>query len=101
MRSNVSWRPNALRPAAALVSRLGLRTSLRYKVPRMPFSMSVAQAADLVNKVPGVVAVRDLRVPPGRGLWVNMALSTVYRLPVFDPLRPCLTLLEFSRPARG
>lgn len=82
-------------------SRLGLRTSLRYKVPRMPFSMSVAQAADLVNKVPGVVAVRDLRVPPGRGLWVNMALSTVYRLPVFDPLRPCLTLLEFSRPARG
>lgn len=67
----------------------------------MPFSMSVAQAADLVNKVPGVVAVRDLRVPPGRGLWVNMALSTVYRLPVFDPLRPCLTLLEFSRPARG
>lgn len=61
-------------------SRLGLRTSLRYKVPRMPFSMSVAQAADLVNKVPGVVAVRDLRVPPGRGLWVNMALSTVYRL---------------------
>ncbi len=77
-------------------SRLGIRTSLRYKVPRMPFSLSVAEAADLVNKVPGVRAVRDLQLPQGRGLLFNTALSTVYRVPVFDPLRPCLTLLEFG-----
>ncbi|QNI08198.1 class I SAM-dependent methyltransferase [Mycobacterium kubicae] len=83
-------------------SRLGMmRTSLRYKVPTMPFSLSVAQAADLVNTVPGVSAVRDVHLPPARGRLVNAALSTVYRLPVLDPLRPCLTLLEFSRPERS
>jgi O-methyltransferase involved in polyketide biosynthesis len=74
----------------------GLRTSLRYKVPPMPFSLSVGQAADLVKSVPGIRAVRDVRLPQGRGLVFNTALSTVYRMPVFDPLRPCLTLLEFG-----
>jgi hypothetical protein len=37
----------------AVWTRLGIRTSLRYKVPTMPFSLTVAQAADLVNKIPG------------------------------------------------
>lgn len=77
-------------------SRLGMRTSLRYKVPRMPFSLSVAEAADLVNQVPGVCAVHDLQLPPGRGLLFNAALSMVYRIPGFDPLRPFLTMLEFG-----
>ncbi|KZS69517.1 methyltransferase [Mycobacterium kansasii] len=79
-----------------LFSRLGIRTSLRYKIPPMPFSLSVAQAADLVNTVPGIRAVRDVPLPTGRGLVFNAALSTVYRMPVFDALRPCLTLLEFG-----
>jgi O-methyltransferase involved in polyketide biosynthesis len=74
----------------------GLRTSLRYKVPPMPFSLSVAQAADLVNTVPGISAVRDLQLPPGRGPVFNAALSFVYRRQLFDSLRPCLTLLEFA-----
>jgi hypothetical protein len=62
----------------------------------MPFSLTVAQAADLVNRIPGVRAVRDLRLPPGRGLLFNTALSTAYRVPLLDPMRPCLTLLEFG-----
>jgi O-methyltransferase involved in polyketide biosynthesis len=74
----------------------GLRTSLRYRVPPMPFSLSVAQAADLMNTVPGIRAVRDVRLPPGRGLLFNAALSIMYRASLFDPLRPCLTLLEFG-----
>lgn len=77
-------------------SRLGIRTSLRYKIPPMPFSLSVAQAADLVQTVPGVVAAHDLRLPAGRGLIFNVALSTLYHMSVFDSLRPCLTLLEFG-----
>jgi O-methyltransferase involved in polyketide biosynthesis len=81
----------------AKVSRYGgLRTSLRYKVPPMPFSLSVAQAAGLVDTVPGIRAVRDLQLPPGRGLVFNAALSFVYRAQFFDPLRPCLTLLELG-----
>ena len=79
------------------LSRLGgLRTSLRYRVPPMPFSLSVTQAADLVNIVPGIRAVHDVQLPPGRGLVFNTALSLVYRAQFLDPLRPCLTLLEFG-----
>ncbi len=74
----------------------GLRPTLRYKVPPMPFSLSSAQAADLVNTVPGVRRVRDLQMPPGRGLAVQAAVSIVYRMPFLDALRPCLTLLDFG-----
>jgi O-methyltransferase involved in polyketide biosynthesis len=77
-------------------TRLGIRTSLRYKMPTMPFSLTVAQAADLMNTVPGVRQVRDLKMPPGRGLLFNAAASMVYRVRVLDPLRPCLTLLAFG-----
>ena len=80
----------------ARLSRLGMRTSFRYKMPPMPFSLSAAQAADLVDTVPGVVAARELQLPQGRGRLFNAALSTVYRASVFDPLRPCLTLLTFG-----
>jgi O-methyltransferase involved in polyketide biosynthesis len=80
----------------ARISRHGVRTSLRYKVPPMPFSLSVRQAADLVHTVPGVRAVHDLRLPPGRGLVFNTAVSAAYRTRALDSLRPCLTLLEFG-----
>jgi O-methyltransferase involved in polyketide biosynthesis len=83
-------------PWFARLTRFGLRTSLRYKIPPMPFSLSAAQAADLVNTVPGVRTVHDLRLPPGRGLLLNAALWIVYRTRLFDSLRPCLTLLEFG-----
>ena len=79
----------------SLWSRVGMRTSLRYKVPAMPFSLSPAEAADLANTVPGVTAVHDVRLPRGRGLIFNTALSAIYRVPLLDPLRPNLTLLEF------
>ncbi|QLL06349.1 class I SAM-dependent methyltransferase [Mycobacterium vicinigordonae] len=85
----------------SMLSRVGMRTSLRYRVPTMPFSLSVAAAADLVNTMPAVSAVRDIKLPPGRGRLLNAALSTVYRVGALDPLRPTLTLLEFSRPERS
>jgi O-methyltransferase involved in polyketide biosynthesis len=77
-------------------ARKGMRTSLRYKVPPMPFSLSVAQAADLVNTVPGIRAVHDLPLPEGRGRVINTLLWTVQRLPVLDAVRPVWTLLEFG-----
>ncbi|OBK13865.1 class I SAM-dependent methyltransferase [Mycobacterium asiaticum] len=76
-------------------TRLGLRTSLRYTVPTMPFSLSVSEAANLLNIVPGVSAVRDIHLPPGRGLLLNTAMSAIYSVPLLDPVRPNLTLLEF------
>ena len=75
---------------------VGLRPTLRYKVPPMPFSLSSAQAADLVHTVPGIRRVRDLQMPSGRGLGFKTAVSIVYLAPLLDPLRPCLTLLEFG-----
>lgn len=78
------------------VSRRGMRISRRYTGPPLPFSLSAAQLADLVNTVPGVRAVQDLRLPPGRGRAFNAAVRMIYRAPMFQALRPCLTLLEFG-----
>lgn len=76
-------------------ARRGMRTSLRYRVPPMPFTLSVSEAADLVS-VPGVRAVHDVAAPRGRGRLLNTALSAVHRIPLLGPVRPVLTLLEFG-----
>jgi O-methyltransferase involved in polyketide biosynthesis len=79
------------------VSRFGgLRTTRRYKIPPMPFSLSAAQAADLTNTMPGIRAVREMQLPPGRGTFFNAATSFVYTTRLFEPLRPSMTLLEFG-----
>ena len=80
----------------AALSRRGMRTTLRYRVPPMPFSLSVSDAANLVNTVPGIRAVHDLPQAEGRGNVFNAVMWTVQRLPLFDPLRPLLILLEFG-----
>jgi O-methyltransferase involved in polyketide biosynthesis len=80
----------------AALSRRGMRTSLRYRVPPMPFSLSVSDAANLVNSVPGIRAVHDLPHATGRGKFFNSLMWTLQRLPLFDPLRPLLILLEFG-----
>ncbi|QZH67803.1 class I SAM-dependent methyltransferase [Mycolicibacterium farcinogenes] len=79
----------------AFLTRKGMPTSMRYRVPPMPFSLSPAELADLVNTVPGVRAVRDLPMPPGRGRIFN-ALLRAQHLPVFDSVRPVVGLLEFG-----
>ena len=80
----------------AKVTRYGMPLSFRYRVPPMPFSLSVAEIANLVNTVPGIRAVHDLPLPKGRGGLLNMMVWTMQRLPVFDAVRPTLTLLEFG-----
>lgn len=82
--------------AVAWFARRGHWSSLHYKMPPMPFSMSVREAADLVNTVPGVRAVRDLHSPPGRGRVFSFLQSTVSRFRALDSLRPTMTLLEFG-----
>lgn len=80
---------------AKLISR-GIPTSSRYRVPPMPFSMSPSAAADLVNTVPGVRGVHDIPMPEGRGRIWNTVSWAVQRIPLFDPVRPTVTLLEFG-----
>jgi len=81
---------------AALARRGGLWTSTRYRVPAMPFGMSPSEAARLVDVVPGVRAVHDVPYPRGRGRVLNTVLSGMQRIPLLDPVRPSLTLLEFG-----
>jgi O-methyltransferase involved in polyketide biosynthesis len=81
---------------ASVITRRGFRASLRYRVPAMPFAMSVSEIADLVETVPGIRAVHDEPMPAGRGSIFNLIVWTAQRLPLFDPLRPTITLLEFG-----
>jgi O-methyltransferase involved in polyketide biosynthesis len=83
-------------PLFAAWARRGMRTSLRYRVPPMPFTLSVSEAASLVNTMPGVRAVHDLPYPAGRGKVLNTLMWTAQRIPLLDPVRPVLTLLEFG-----
>ena len=80
---------------AKFISR-GVRTSRGYRVPPMPFSMSPLQLADLVNTVPGIRGVHDVPLPEGRGRLWNTIGWAVARIPLFDPVRPTMTLLEFD-----
>lgn len=83
-------------PWFAALLRRGMRTSLQYRAPPMPFTMSVGEIADLVDSVPGIRAVRDMPLPRGRGTLFNALVWSMQRLPVFDGVRPALTLLEFG-----
>ncbi|BBX15293.1 methyltransferase [Mycolicibacterium duvalii] len=84
--------PSAFAPLA----RRGMRTSLRYQVPPMPFTLSVAEAADLVNTVDGVRAVHDLPIERARGRLLNGLIWAAQRVPLLDPIRPLTLLLEFG-----
>lgn len=74
----------------------GLRSSRRYRVPPMPFSLSASQLADLVNTVPGVRAVHDLPIPRGRGLIFGKFYPAFWQLKLAKQHRGAFTLLEFG-----
>lgn len=74
----------------------GIPTSHRYRVPPMPFSLTPAQLADLADTVPGIRAVHDVPLPEGRGRAWNAVAFAMQRIPLFDPVRPTHTVLEFG-----
>lgn len=74
----------------------GMRASLRYRVPPMPFSLSAAQLADLANTVPGIRAVHDLPMPRGRGPVFEKLLPAFWQLKPTKQFRGAYTLLEFG-----
>lgn len=74
----------------------GLRSSRRYRVPPMPFSLSASQLADLANTVPGVRAVHDLPIPRGRGLIFGKFYPAFWQLKLTKQHRGAFTLLEFG-----
>ncbi|KMO72773.1 Leucine carboxyl methyltransferase [Mycolicibacterium chubuense] len=74
----------------------GMRSSSRYRVPPMPFSLSAAQLAALVDTVPGITAVHDLPMPRGRGFFFERVFPTFWAWRPVRNHRGSYTLLEFG-----
>ncbi|ORB74173.1 class I SAM-dependent methyltransferase [Mycobacterium scrofulaceum] len=82
------------------VARRGLRSSKRYRVPPMPFSLSVRQLAKLADTMPGIRAVHDVPMPAGRGLFFGTLYPAFWRFPPVKPYRGVFALLEFGSVSR-
>ncbi|WP_445166614.1 class I SAM-dependent methyltransferase [Mycolicibacterium sp. Dal123E01] len=74
----------------------GLKSSRRYRVPPMPFSLSTVQLADLVNTVPGIKAVHDISMPRGRGFFFSTVWPAIWHFGPTKRFRGAYTLLEFG-----
>jgi O-methyltransferase involved in polyketide biosynthesis len=74
----------------------GMRSSRRYRVPPMPFSLSAAHLADLANTVPGIRAVHDLPMPQGRGVFFERVFPALWQFKLTKNIRGAYTLLEFA-----
>lgn len=74
----------------------GMRSSARYRVPPMPFSLSAAQLAALAGTVPGITAVHDLPMPRGRGFFFDRVFPAVWAWGPMRNHRGAYTLLDFG-----
>ncbi|MGI9123207.1 MAG: class I SAM-dependent methyltransferase [Mycobacterium sp.] len=78
------------------VARKGIRSSKNYRVPPMPFSLSIGQLRALITKVPGLKAVRDIPMPAGRGVFFEKVFPTLWHFGPLKPFRGVYALLEFG-----
>ena len=74
----------------------GMRASKHYRVPPMPFSMSINQLQALVGTMPGLRAVRDVPMPAGRGFFFRKVLPAIWGFGPTKPFRGVYALLEFG-----
>lgn len=74
----------------------GVRSSKVYRVPPMPFSLSVTQLAGLADTVPGIAAVHDLPMPAGRGFLFEKVFPAFWHWRPTRNIRGAYTLLEFG-----
>lgn len=74
----------------------GIRASKHYRVPPMPFSLSINQLSALVGKIPGLKAVQDVPMPAGRGFIFSRVFPTFWRFGPMKPFRGVYALLEFG-----
>lgn len=74
----------------------GIRASRSYRVPPMPFSLSINQLRSLIGLVPGLVGVRDVPMPKGRGAFFGRMYPAVWGIGPLKPFRGVYALLEFG-----
>ena len=75
----------------------GIRASRTYRVPPMPFSMSINELSALVGRMPGLKAVHDVPMPAGRGFFFGTAFPSLWRFGPAKPFRGVYALLEFGQ----
>jgi len=73
----------------------GMRASKAYRVPPMPFSLSIDQLRALVGTMPGLTAVHDVPMPPGRGFFFATVFPALWNFGPVKPFRGVYALLEF------
>lgn len=78
------------------IARKGLRSSKRYRVPPMPFSLSVRQLQKMARTTPGIRAVHDVPMPAGRGPFFGTLYPALWRFPPTKQFRGVYALLEFG-----
>lgn len=74
----------------------GIRASRHYRVPPMPFSLSINQLRALTAAVPGLRNVVDVPMPPGRGFLFGRFFPAFWRFGPTKALRGVYALLEFG-----
>jgi O-methyltransferase involved in polyketide biosynthesis len=74
----------------------GIRASRHYRVPPMPFSLSINELTALVGRIPGLKAVRDIPMPKGRGFIFEKVFPAFWRFGPLKPYRGVYALLEFG-----
>jgi hypothetical protein len=74
----------------------GIRSTKSYRVPPMPFSLSINQLSDLVGSMPGLTAVHDIPMPRGRGFIFNKVFPAFWGFGPMKPFRGVYALLEFG-----
>jgi hypothetical protein len=61
----------------------------------MPFSFT-ADRYDELRAIPGVLAVHELAMPPGRGKVLSRVAGLVYRSPSLERFRAPTNVVEFG-----
>ena len=74
----------------------GIRASKHYRVPPMPFSLSINDLRALVGTVPGLKAVHDVPMPRGRGFMFKTVFPAFWAFGPMKPFRGVYALLEFG-----
>jgi len=74
----------------------GIRASKNYRVPPMPFSLSINELSALVGSMPGLTAVHDIPMPKGRGFIFNTVFPGLWGFGPMKRFRGVYALLEFG-----
>jgi O-methyltransferase involved in polyketide biosynthesis len=74
----------------------GIRASKSYRVPPMPFSLSINELSALVGSMPGLTAVHDIPMPKGRGFIFNTVFPGLWGFGPMKRFRGVYALLEFG-----